>query len=547
VAGQSRSSEIRRRRHERQAAGPEADRDRDRDRDDLGRAIHEEIGRLPERHRSAVVLCHLEGLTQREAASRLGWPVGTLQSRLARGRARLRERLERRGLAPGVLVALPPSRAPDALIAATARAASAIHGGRTIGGMIAPTVLAMIETTSKGILMAKLKLGLLPGLLALGLIGSGAALQANRPARAIDGPPTPPPAGQPVPDPQPAPILGSEPTAPPLTEAVGLVPVPAEAGEPGLTDFGAPRPWETVVRVRILFSDKEWGFGSGTVIQSTESEAVILTCAHIFGIKGRPQPSPRDFRTPIRVDLFDGKLTGRQPAMVGGAEKDLPAELIDSDNREDVALLRIRTGRRLPASPVIPPAWPFVKGMKMYALGCSHGNDATAWNTTILDLWVVLKSARSGETTSTIKCTYRPQPGRSGGGLYTTDGYLAGVCSLGDPSEQAGYYAPPGSIHRLLDRNGLPTLYLPSYQGPRVSSNAPASDPVSPPSPGVLPAPNQPLPSANPAAPDDVSIPGLRASGSDQERRLGEVERKLDRILDALKDIKGDLPPTPRR
>ena len=68
--------------------------------DDLGAALHREIARLPDRQRLPVVLCLVEGLTHDQAASRLGWPVGTVRSRLARGRDRLRDRLTRRGLAP---------------------------------------------------------------------------------------------------------------------------------------------------------------------------------------------------------------------------------------------------------------------------------------------------------------------------------------------------------------------------------------------------------------------------------------------------------------
>ncbi|WP_165225307.1 RNA polymerase sigma factor [Aquisphaera insulae] len=62
--------------------------------------LDEEIGRLPERQRAAVVLCDLEGLPHEEAARRLGCPVGTVESRLSRGRRLLRDRLVRRGLAP---------------------------------------------------------------------------------------------------------------------------------------------------------------------------------------------------------------------------------------------------------------------------------------------------------------------------------------------------------------------------------------------------------------------------------------------------------------
>ncbi len=59
--------------------------------------LYDELERLPEKYRLPLVLCYLEGLTYEQAAVRLGCPVRTVQSRLARGRERLRGRLERRG------------------------------------------------------------------------------------------------------------------------------------------------------------------------------------------------------------------------------------------------------------------------------------------------------------------------------------------------------------------------------------------------------------------------------------------------------------------
>ena len=73
---------------------------------DLSATIHAEIDRLPERYRSPIILCDLEACSLEEAARQLGWPIGTVKSRLNRGRQRLRDRLVRRGLAPGLAVGL---------------------------------------------------------------------------------------------------------------------------------------------------------------------------------------------------------------------------------------------------------------------------------------------------------------------------------------------------------------------------------------------------------------------------------------------------------
>ena len=69
--------------------------------------LDEELARLPAKYRDPLVLCYLEGLTHDQAAGQLAWPVGTVRSRLAGGRDRLRSRLARRGFGPSAT--LPPS------------------------------------------------------------------------------------------------------------------------------------------------------------------------------------------------------------------------------------------------------------------------------------------------------------------------------------------------------------------------------------------------------------------------------------------------------
>ena len=61
--------------------------------------LDEEISRLPEKFRSAIVLCYVQGHRTEEAADLLGCPKSTLLSRLSAARELLRSRLLRRGLA----------------------------------------------------------------------------------------------------------------------------------------------------------------------------------------------------------------------------------------------------------------------------------------------------------------------------------------------------------------------------------------------------------------------------------------------------------------
>jgi len=62
--------------------------------------IERALAELDERFRSVVQLVDVEGLTYAEAAEVLGVPAGTVMSRLHRARGRIRDRLDRAGMAP---------------------------------------------------------------------------------------------------------------------------------------------------------------------------------------------------------------------------------------------------------------------------------------------------------------------------------------------------------------------------------------------------------------------------------------------------------------
>ena len=65
--------------------------------------VMDALQELPDDRREALVLVGVEGMSYRDAANMLGVPVGTLMSRLGRGRAQLRALLGENGRQPGHL------------------------------------------------------------------------------------------------------------------------------------------------------------------------------------------------------------------------------------------------------------------------------------------------------------------------------------------------------------------------------------------------------------------------------------------------------------
>jgi RNA polymerase sigma factor (sigma-70 family) len=131
--------------------------------------LDEEVDRLSKKPRQAFVLCYLEGQTNEQAAAQLGCPLGTVLSRLARARERLRARLTRRGLAlsAGALAAALGSPAVRAAEQAGLAEAAVQAGVRYAAGQpVAAGVAALADGFLKALIRARLTsaLGLLSAL-----------------------------------------------------------------------------------------------------------------------------------------------------------------------------------------------------------------------------------------------------------------------------------------------------------------------------------------------------------------------------------------------
>lgn len=132
---------------------------------DLQPLLDQEISRLPDKYRVAIVLCALEGRTRKEAARQLGVPEGTVGVRLARARALLARRLARHGLAvsaAALALAFAQNVAqggvPCSVVTNTIKAAGLFAAGLAdSAGAISLKVAALTEGVLKAMFFAKFK------------------------------------------------------------------------------------------------------------------------------------------------------------------------------------------------------------------------------------------------------------------------------------------------------------------------------------------------------------------------------------------------------
>jgi RNA polymerase sigma factor (sigma-70 family) len=141
--------------------------------------VDQELAGLPEKFRSPLVLCCLEGLTRDEAARQLGWTLSVLKSRLEQARELLRRRLARRGLtlpaallSLGLLGSIAQTAVPAALAAATVKAATLVAVGGSAAAVVSSNVIVLAEGVIRAMWFAKLKVPL-AATLALIVLGIG--------------------------------------------------------------------------------------------------------------------------------------------------------------------------------------------------------------------------------------------------------------------------------------------------------------------------------------------------------------------------------------
>lgn len=162
------------------------------DRIEIVAAMNEEIGRLPEMYRIAVLMCYGAGTPTAEAAKHLGWPKGTLLTRLAWARKRLRRQLAKRGFALSggfiALIASPGGVAARAILAGriASSALALINGESVAKELVSERVSSLTEGVVRAMVGTKIKLLLGIGIFAIAVLGIGLGRMTAGSADAAD-------------------------------------------------------------------------------------------------------------------------------------------------------------------------------------------------------------------------------------------------------------------------------------------------------------------------------------------------------------------------
>jgi hypothetical protein len=191
--------------------------------------------------------------------------------------------------------------------------------------------------------------------------------------------------------------------------------------------------------VRIRVDDPAGrSFGTGTIVDSRSGEALIITCGHLFrDSKGQG---------PVTVDLFTAGPNGaRTIGQISG-------QVISYNLDRDIGLVSIKPGHPVRVAKIAPAQLTVQRGDHVTSVGCDHGGDPTA-----LASWVTATNRYKGAPN--IESNGAPAEGRSGGGLFTTDGTLVGICFAADYEGNEGLYKSLDTIHDELDRVGLSFVY----------------------------------------------------------------------------------------
>ncbi len=289
-------------------------------------------------------------------------------------------------------------------------------------------------------------------------------------------------------------------------------PIPPAGAAPA-----APKPKNRYIAasVRIRANDPTGlSTGTGTIIDTRDGDALVLTCAHIF----------RDSqgKGPVDLELFlDEGIVKTQGVCV------------DYDLENDIAFVKFTVPQNVVIRAIPLAAKDTLQNNQtLISVGCDGGADPTIRQHHVISLDRCSTPGNYRNPFNYIQVSGAPTQGRSGGGLFSADGCLVGVCNTGDPNSNDGHFVPLSVVRKQLDQLQLSVV----YQAPILGNTIPPSPTETPQAPpaGISlasvngPVADNPLKNANlpaessPTASYQFLSPEERATVEEIRRRQSE-------------------------
>ena len=188
-------------------------------------------------------------------------------------------------------------------------------------------------------------------------------------------------------------------------------------------------------------------WGTGTIIDTrgnpqspTGQDALILTCGHIF--------RESQGQSNVEVHLYGENSIIR-----------VDGRCLYYDLDIDLALVTISPPSPVRAIPIAPEGYQIRHSQHAWSVGCDHGGNPTVRPHQVMSVDKISTPRDHRVPFYYVQISGAPVGGRSGGGLFSAEGYLIGVCNTACSVVNDGHFVPPHVIRHVLNEKGLAFVY----------------------------------------------------------------------------------------
>ena len=189
--------------------------------------------------------------------------------------------------------------------------------------------------------------------------------------------------------------------------------------------------------------------GSGTIMYHNPEDgyAYVQSCGHLWSGNMSAEEG-------LKRNLTCKVITWYHNEQKLSSEKEYPAEVLyySNDRGRDISLLRFKPDWKPNFFPIAPEDYQFREGMHFHSVGCDGGREIAHYDV----IYVGMRGGGGSQWLDLVTTKNSPRPGRSGGGLSSSDGYYVGICwGTSDFNGGGnGFFTPLKTIREYNERNG---------------------------------------------------------------------------------------------